>query len=200
MSFATRLWRSPTLRGWAGFEETIWSRKVADQEVRKLVAPLGPSALSALEISGQVWQGFGFRSYKSTSFPAFDICAGALDEQFDLVIAEHVFEHVLWPYRAARHALQMTKPDGHLLVTAPFLYRIHPNPEDCSRWTEAGLKHLLAECGFDIEGIQTGSWGNRVAVRAHLDNEFILFNRHLHSLVNEPDCPMVVWALARRGA
>jgi hypothetical protein len=49
------------------------------------------------------------------------------------------------------------------LVTTPFLSPIDENPHDCSRWTEVGLKHLLAEAGFSIDKIVTGSWGNRRA-------------------------------------
>ena len=37
MTFPQRLRRSWLFRRWIGFEETIWTRKVADEEVRKLV-------------------------------------------------------------------------------------------------------------------------------------------------------------------
>ena len=43
---------------------------------------------------------------------------------------------------------------------------LHGYPIDCSRWTELGLKHFLAECGFPIEDFKTGSWGNRASVKA----------------------------------
>jgi len=46
------------------------------------------------------------------------------------------------------------------VVTTPFLIRLHDGPVDCSRRSETGLKYFLAECGFDIEKIKTGSWGN----------------------------------------
>jgi len=193
-----RLRRSRRLRRVAGYEETIWTRKVADEEVRKLVGPLGPDRLSALEISGRVWKDYGFASYRSTSYPDFDLCRAPLTETFDLVIAEHVFEHLLWPYRAGRHVLQMVKPGGHFLMTTPFLYRIHRDPEDCTRWTTTGIKYFLAECGFPIDRIATGSWGNRECIEATFRRQFRLFNRHLHRVANDPDMPIVVWALAGR--
>src|SRR5687767_11029339 len=94
------IWRTlrlnPRFRAACGFEETLWTRKVADEQVRRLIAPLHPERLSVLEISGSAWRDFGFRSYRQTTFPEFDICNQALPEQFDLVIAEHVFEHLLW--------------------------------------------------------------------------------------------------------
>ena len=70
-----------------------------------------------------------------------------LDDTFDLIIAEQVFEHLLWPYRAARNVHRMLRPGGSFLITTPFLVKIHPVPNDCSRWTETGMKHLLAEAG-----------------------------------------------------
>ena len=192
-----RLRQHRGFRAACGFEETLWTRKVADQQVRRLIARLDPEHLSALEISGSVWRGFGFKSYRQTTFPEFDICADALPERFDLVIAEHIFEHLLWPSRAARNVLAMIRPGGHFLIVTPFLYRVHLNPVDCTRWTETGLRQFLAECGFPPEHTTTGSWGNRECVEATFRREFRLFNRHFHSLKNEPEYPVVVWALAR---
>lgn len=187
---------SPVFRSALGYEETIWTRKTADAEVRRLVAQLRPEALSALEISGEVWREFGFASYRRTEYPGFDIQADALPERFDLVIAEHVFEHLPWPARAVRNVLRMLRPGGRFLVVTPFLYRVHENPVDCTRWTETGLRYFLAECGFPLDETVTGSWGNRECVEATFRREFRLFNRHLHSLAPDPQYPIAVWALA----
>jgi SAM-dependent methyltransferase len=192
-----RLRHDPAFRSALGFEETLWTRRVPDREVRKLVAGLDPASLSALEISGRVWAEYGFREYERVEFPAFDICADVLPCTFDLVIAEHVFEHLKWPYRAARNVLAMLNPGGSFLIVTPFLYKVHRDPIDCTRWTEDGLRYFLAECGFGGE-IVTGSWGNRRALVATWRKEYRLFNRYLHSVENEPDYPIAVWALARR--
>lgn len=193
-----RLFRNRRLRAALGFEETIWTRKVADQEVRRLIDALAPGRLSALEISGEIWRHYGFRSYRQTQFPDFDICAAALDEQFDLVIAEHIFEHLRYPHRAAKNVLRMLAPGGHFLIVTPFLYKVHANPIDCARWTEQGLRYFLEDAGFAAEHIVTGSWGNRDCVEATFRTEYRLFNRFLHSVAREPGYPIVVWALARR--
>jgi SAM-dependent methyltransferase len=189
--------KNTAFRSALGYEETIWTRKAADEEVRRLVARLRPETLSALEISGEVWREFGFASYQNTEYPEFDIQADALPERFDLVIAEHVFEHLRWPARAARNVVsRMLKPGGHLLIVTPFLYRVHENPIDCTRWTETGMRYFLADCGFPIDEITTGSWGNRQCVEATFRREFRLFNRYLHSLAPDPQYPIAVWALA----
>jgi len=130
------------------------------------------------------------------NYPAFDICKQALPEQFDLVITDQVWEHLLYLYRATRNVLAMLKPGGHFLVTTPFLIKVHRIPTDCSRWTETGMAHFVAECGFELDTVITGSWGNRAAVRANFDRS----SRRgwFRSMKNEPDFPIVVWALARK--
>jgi len=174
-----------------------WARTVMYQECFRLVRELDPARLDALEISaGKVWKPLGFRSYAEANFPEFDVCSMTLSGRFDLIIADQVFEHLLWPYRAGRNVYSMLRPGGHFLVTTPFLIKVHDVPVDCSRWTELGIRHLLAECGFPIDGIRTGSWGNRACVKAN----FRRWARRgwFKSLANEPEFPVSVWALARR--
>jgi SAM-dependent methyltransferase len=192
----TRLKRSSRIRRFLGYEETLWTRKVADMEVRRLVQHITPPPSSVLEISGFSWQEFGFDSYQSADYPAFDICEQTLPEKFDLIIAEHILEHLLHPQRAIKNIHSMLNPGGHLLTVTPFLYKVHPNPNDLTRWTEQGLKELLLAGGF--VSITTGSWGNRSCIKATMRKEYRLFNRYLHSLLNEPDFPVVVWGLAKR--
>jgi hypothetical protein len=114
-----------------------------------------------------------------------------------LIIAEQVFEHLLWPYRAGKNVHRMLNQGGYFLITTPFLVRIHSGPTDCSRWTETGIRYFLAECGFSLERIQTGSWGNRACVRANF-SQWSRYRRLVHSLRNEPSFPVVVWALAQK--
>lgn len=174
-----------------------WTRTVMYRECLKLVKELGPEGLDVLEISaGNVWQSLGFESFTEANFPDFDVCSMVLHNQYDLVIADQVFEHLLWPYRAGKNVYEMTKPGGHFLITTPFLIKVHQVPVDCSRWTELGLKHFLAECGFPIEKIRTGSWGNRACVKANFGS----WARRgwFKSLVNEPDFPVSVWAIAKK--
>lgn len=175
-----------------------WARQVMDGETARLVEELGPGTLRVLEISGSAWGGkHAFKSYRSVGYPELDICAGTVDGVFDLVIAEQVWEHLLWPLRATRNVHAMLESGGHFLVTTPFLIKVHEEPADCTRWTETGLKHLLIEGGFDEESIATGSWGNRACVKGNFKS-WAPYNRLMHSLRNERQFPVVVWALAQR--
>jgi hypothetical protein len=115
------------------------------------------------------------------------------------VLAEQVFEHLLYPYRAARNVYAMLRPGGYFFISTPFLQKIHNFPVDCSRWTPLGMKYFLADAGFPLETIQTGSWGNRSVIQATLKTPFFpYYNRLIHSLTNEEIFPIVVWALARK--
>lgn len=180
-----------------GYDYGHWVRTVMYRECAKLIEMLDPEQLDVLEISsGNVWQKFNFKSFTEANYPEFDVCSMQLPQQYDLIIADQVFEHLLWPYRASRNIHAMLKPGGNFLVTTPFLIKVHQVPVDCSRWTELGLKHLLAECGFPIEKIQTGSWGNRACVKANFDS----WARRgwFRSLKNEAEFPVAVWALAEK--
>jgi SAM-dependent methyltransferase len=206
MTFKKGLKRVPGLqtavhvaRRMTGYDpHSYWANIVMDQQTARLIGELDCARLSALEISGQKWKHHGFCSYRSVWFPHYDVCSGALDERFDVIIAEQVFEHLLWPHRATRNLFRMLNLGGALLVTTPFLIKIHNDPVDCSRWTETGIRYLLAEAGFDLDHITTGAWGNRACIRANW-KRWTAYRPWQHSLKNEPDFPIHVWALARKG-
>jgi SAM-dependent methyltransferase len=184
------------LRRW-GIEYEDWVRVVEYRECFAFVRSLGPERLDALEISGGGrWKQLGFRSFLATDYPDYDVCERPLDRQFDVIIADQVFEHLLWPYRAARNVYAMLKPGGTFVIATPFLIKLHPMPYDCTRWSETGLKYLLAEAGWQLDNITTGSWGNRACVTAN-------FGRWAkcapwRSLKNERHFPVTVWAFARK--
>ena len=203
-------WKSR--RGWVPYRDRVrslldfisgatdehWVRVVVNRETRRLVENMRPEKLKVLEISGDYWgRQRLFKEYRSVNYPEYDVCESVLPETFDLIIAEHVFNHLLWPYRAAANVHDMLNPSGHLLVTTSFLIRVNRSPEDCTRWTETGLRYFLAEAGFPLRTIQTGSWGNRACIKANF-TKWARYRSKVHSLRNEPDFPGVVWALARK--
>lgn len=180
-----------------GDESLHWCRVVMEAETEKLVHKLDISHMSVLEISGDKWKKENFGSYRSIFYPELDICSDVLEERFDLIIAEQVFEHILWPYRAVKNVYEMLNPGGYFLITTPFLLKVHRSPVDCSRWTDVGIKYLLAEGGFPLENIQADSWGNKRALIANLDR-WTPYRKGRHALNNEADFPLVVWALAKK--
>lgn len=174
-----------------------WTRVVMDRETLKLIEAINPEKLDVLEISGDDWgRKLPFKSYESLHYPAFDICCSIVPKKYDLIIAEQVLEHVLWPYKAVKNVIQMLNPSGYFLITLPFLIRYHGCPDDCSRWTETGLRYFLAECGFPLESTVTGSWGNRSCVVSNF-HKWTRYRPWQHSLKNDPTFPVSVWGLAR---
>jgi SAM-dependent methyltransferase len=183
-----------------GYDPTHWLRVVMYKRCFEFVRSLGPENLEVLELgAGPNWQkAFNFKSYSATEYPDFDICSHTLDRQFDLIIADQVLEHVEWPYRAGKNIFAMLQSGGYFVVTTPFLIRIHYGPQDCSRWTEVGLSHLLQECGFEADRVTTGSWGNRACVKANLNRWPMYGYGWRRPLVNEPAFPLQVWAFAQK--
>ena len=182
-----------------GGTDTQWQRIVLNSELDSLVHSLHPERLKVLEVSGTRWEKAGFLTYQSVMYPDFDVCQQRLDSRFDLIIAEQVFEHLLWPYRAGRNIFSMLSPSGMFLISTPFMIPIHECPYDCTRWTPTGMKYFLAECGFPIEEIKTGSWGNLKCVKGNL-RRWQIYQRWRHSLHNEQRYPLQVWALARKNS
>jgi SAM-dependent methyltransferase len=190
----------PRLRQWLGRGEVQWCRVMMNREIEQFIRSLNCSQIDALEISGTGSEGrYDFRSYRTVRYPDYDVCEGPLaKEQFDLVIAEQVFEHILRPDRAAANIFQMLRPGGVFVISTPFLLKIHEVPLDLHRWTEHGLRQLLEVAGFTITA--TGSWGNRKCLIADMKPglQWTTYNPLTHSLHNEPQFAIVVWAFASK--
>ena len=161
---------------------------------------LGTDRLRGAEVSGDTHASRGWREYESLTYPDFDL----LDEieapgRFDVVICEQVLEHVPDPCEAARHLMELCVPGGRVLVSTPFLIRVHElqllyDMKDYWRFTPRGLRTLLERAGLEVERVE--SWGNRDCVAGNFDSWSSF--RWWHSLRNEPDLPVQVWAFARR--
>jgi SAM-dependent methyltransferase len=179
-----------------------WQRVTLNRSVQRHLLSLDPPRRDAAEISGDARATLGWNSFTSLNFPGFDLCAEldpALREHFDVVICEQVIEHVLDPCAAARNLLGLCRPGGHVVVSTPFLIRVHELPaygmHDYWRFTPGGLRRLLEQAGLTVDAVD--AWGNRSCVVGNLDRWPAY--RRWHSLRNEPDLPVQVWAFAHRG-
>ncbi len=173
----------------------MWCREVMNIELENHVRKMRFKKLKVLEISGTEWKDFGFKSYKSLSYPEFDICKQTTDEQFDLIFAEQVFEHIEDPEAAAENILKMLNAGGTFIISTPFLIKYHPAPLDMWRWTKQALKLFLEKRGFS--NVQTYSWGNKECVINNLEN-WPKYDKDNHSLENDEDYPIVVWGFAHK--
>ncbi len=189
----------PGDRGLLGYRNAAnvnqWQRIVMNRETDAFLRSLGPTRLRAVEVSGSGYAKHPWKEYTSTDFRTFDVCNPPDDlARHDVVICEQVLEHVEDPWRAARTLHDLCEPGGHVVVSTPFMIRVHGTPDDFWRFTEHGLCRLLEAAGLAVD--QVASWGNRAAVRGNLRRFPPL--RPWRSLRNDPKVPLVVWAFARR--
>jgi SAM-dependent methyltransferase len=193
--------RSAQRRAWLpeqGSSATHWQRITLNAAVRRHIESLNPPSRTAAEISGDAQARHPWKSFSSLNYPEFDLCA-PLDghERFDVVICEQVLEHVVDPNKAAENLRGLCAPGGHVIVSTPFLIRVHELPRyamgDYWRFTPRGLRTLLERAGLTVDSVD--SWGNRSCVTGNFD--VWPSYRRWHSLRNEPDLAVQVWAFAR---
>jgi SAM-dependent methyltransferase len=178
-----------------------WQRVAMNAAVDTRLSELDLSSCSAAEISGRNHAARPWGEYVELGYPEFDVCEPlTVGREFDVVICEQVLEHVPDPFGAAENLLRLCVPGGLAIVSTPFLIKLHELVEwrmfDYWRFTPRGMRTMLERAGFEIEAVE--SWGNRECVVGNFSDWSAY--RRWHSLRNEPDFPVQVWAFARRPA
>ena len=97
------------------------------------------------------------------------------NEQFDSVLSNQVFEHVFNPDLFLSEINRVLKPDGHLLITVPFVWDEHEQPFDYARYSSFGLKYILNKNGFDII--------THIKTENNIKTIFQLFNGYIYKKV-----------------
>jgi len=167
-----------------------------DADIERYLAALPRSQMDALEVSGNAHGGAGWRSHATLAFPSFDLCQPPDPlPQADVVFCEQVLEHVRDPWRAARTLHDLLRPGGRLIVSTPFLIRIHPEPTDYWRFTPDGLRVLLEQAGFRVGAVK--KWGNLSCLVANTSFWFP-YVPLICLLGNRERLPLVVWTVAER--
>jgi GT2 family glycosyltransferase len=115
----------------------------------------------------------GTKYYPSTPDIVGDAVAlnFALHESMDVLIAQHLIEHLLDPILALERWFQVLKPGGTLLVTAPDQSRMETILLDCTHlhaYTADSLRRMLSRCGFRVHECRTIGWGS-IVCRASKD-------------------------------
>jgi SAM-dependent methyltransferase len=76
------------------------------------------------------------------------------DGSFDSVVSFEVLEHVFEPRVFMKEISRVTKLNGYVMLTVPFVWPEHEKPYDYARYTTFGLTHLAKECGMEPISLQ----------------------------------------------
>ncbi len=93
------------------------------------------------------------------------------DKYFDSVLSNQVFEHVFNPNHFLKEINRVTKMEGMLLMTVPFVWDEHEQPYDYARYSSFGLKHILSDNGFEVTELIKSN--NGIEVIFQLINDYI---------------------------
>jgi SAM-dependent methyltransferase len=82
------------------------------------------------------------------------------DASFDTVLSVQVLEHTPRPAALMAEMSRVLAPDGLLILTAPFQFRLHEQPHDYFRYSPYGLRHLCSDVGLEVFDVVTqgGLW------------------------------------------
>ncbi len=91
---------------------------------------------------------------KGADVQADAACLPVAAAAVDVVICAETLEHVYRPELVVREAFRVLRPEGLLLITVPFLFRIHADPYDYGRYTDYYWQTLLQDTGFSNIAIE----------------------------------------------
>lgn len=72
------------------------------------------------------------------------------DGIFQTILCTEVLEHLKTPHRALGEMARVAAPQAHLILSVPFIFRVHEQPYDFFRYTPFALRYLLEEAGFEV--------------------------------------------------
>lgn len=92
---------------------------------------------------------------------------------FDTVMSMQVLEHTPHPQELLNEIARVCKKDGVVIVSAPFSFRLHEEPNDFFRYTPHGLRAMFDAAGLVVDEIR--GTGDIWSVIGHKLNSFLGF-------------------------
>ncbi len=105
------------------------------------------------------------------------------DATFDSALCNQVLEHVFNPDEFLAEINRVLKPGGKLLLTVPFVWDEHEQPNDYARYSSFGLNAILVKQGFRV--LLHKKLGADPSIIFQLANAYLYkVTRHLPRVIN----------------
>lgn len=74
------------------------------------------------------------------------------NESYEGIVCLNVLEHIFGFQNVFSESARVLKKGGVMVISTPFLFRVHGSPDDYFRYTKSALNQLLTDSGFvDIQ-------------------------------------------------
>ena len=71
-------------------------------------------------------------------------------QNFDSVVCSQVLEHIFSPEKFLGEIFRVMRPGASMLLTVPFVWDEHEQPNDFARYSSFGIRYLLEKAGFQV--------------------------------------------------
>jgi SAM-dependent methyltransferase len=163
------------------------SRNYLEAEIRAFsdALPAGSRVLDAGAGDCRYGPLFHRHRYESADFAQVEKSYGRLDyvcdlrripvedARFDAIACTQVLAHIPEPAEALTEMARVLKHGGKLLLTAPLFFHENEKPYDFFRFTQFGLRKLVADAGLEIDRLDWlegyyGTLGYQMGVAARV--------------------------------
>lgn len=129
--------------------------------VKKTISELNYDGLNVLDI-GSGYENWSSFFKKSSRYDTVDLREDvdatyvgdfftiAIPHKYDLIIGTELLEHIPTPDLFFDRVNNLLNDNGRLLISFPFLFKVHADPDDYFRYTFQGIKSLSKDY-FQIE-------------------------------------------------
>lgn len=103
---------------------------------------------------------------------------------FDMVFCHDALEHVQQPFSVASEIIRVTKKNGYMECSAPFLFPFHDAPDHYFNFSTSGIQQLFLGTKVIEAGIKMGPW--------HAMNNIIgIYKKMLKRVYKDPITPWI---------
>ncbi len=81
------------------------------------------------------------------------------DNQYEHVLSLNTLEHIYDIHFALKEIHRVLKPNGEIVLSVPFIFRVHGHPDDYLRGTASWWSKILNQTGFNYIEIEALNWG-----------------------------------------